>query len=395
VVVPAYNAEAYIGVAVESALAQSYPWLEVLVVDDGSTDGTAAVVEALAARDRRVRLLRQENGGVAAARNLAIAHARGDYVAPLDADDFWYPGKIEAQVRRIERGGPRMGLVYTWWMSVDQEGRPVGSSTGWVEEGALFEALLFTNFIGNASVPLIRRSCLKHVGGYDSSLRQRGAEGCEDWDLSLRIAARYDVGIVPAYLSAYRMVDGSMSSAVGAMARSYELVVERVRREQPGVPEALVRWSRANFYLYSAGVCYVSEQYTAVPHALATAVRADPAALLLPWVTRLAAKSLLRFVARPLTKRLWPTAADWRAFRERVRRSRAARPEASGAPSEAPAPWQPRGYYNHERLVRWQGLTAQTAPAMRPSSARPPVTGDGVPGRGAPPVLAPARRGRK
>lgn len=391
VVVPAYNAETYIGVAIESALDQTYPWLEVLVVDDGSTDGTAALVETFAARDRRVRLLRQENGGVAAARNLAIAHARGDYIAPLDADDFWYPGKIEAQVRRMEKGGPRMGLVRTWWRAVDHEGRPRGASLGWTEEGWLFEALLFVNFIGNASVPLFRRSCLKHVGGYDPSLRLQGGEGCEDWDLCLRMAARYKVGVVPEHLSAYRMVDGSMSSNVRAMARSYELVAERVRREYPEVPAALIRWSRANFYLYSAGVGYSTGQYKAVPCALATAVRADPAVLTLPWVTTVTAKSVLRFVARPLKKRLWPTAAAWRAFRERVLPRRRPSMGSDGVP----VPWWPRGYYNRKRFARWQHLTALGAQPPPPLAVQPPAAGDGVLGPVAPLVFTRPHRERE
>lgn len=377
VVIPAYNAAAHLSAAVESALGQTYPELEVLVVDDGSKDQTAAIVEALAARDGRVRLLRQRNQGVATARNLGIEHARGEFIAPLDADDLWYPGKIEAQVRRMHQGGPTMGLVHTWWHAVDEEGRVQGASSEWTEEGWLFEALLFTNFIGNASIPLMRRSCLEHVGGYDPTLHHRGGQGCEDWDLSLRIAAAYEIGVVPEYLAAYRKVEtGSMSSAIGPMARSYELTMEQVRQDHPEVPAALLRWSRANFYLYSAGVCHSTGQYAAVPRALATAVRADPAAALLPWVPKVLAKSLLRLVAGPLMKRLWPTPADWRAFRER--RLPPHRPPVG--PLGAPPPWWPRGYYNRKRHARWLLLTDPASQFPRPSPTKPVkdiVAGDG------------------
>ena len=119
VIVPAYNAAATIGETLRSALAQTYPQLEVLVVDDGSTDATADIVRSFVARDPRVRLLQQANAGVAAARNLAIAQSRGAYVAPLDADDLWHPQKIALQLEALRRGGPRVGVVYCWWRVID------------------------------------------------------------------------------------------------------------------------------------------------------------------------------------------------------------------------------------------------------------------------------------
>src|SRR5690606_15977961 len=123
VVVPAYNAEAYLGEALRSVLAQTYELLEVLVIDDGSQDRTADIVRELAMEDERVRLLQQSNSGVADARNLGIEHARGVYIAPLDADDLFYPQKLEAQVARMESGDEAVGVVYCWWISIDHEGR--------------------------------------------------------------------------------------------------------------------------------------------------------------------------------------------------------------------------------------------------------------------------------
>lgn len=101
VIIPAYNAEAFIGRTLESVLAQTYENIEVLVVDDGSRDRTAEIVASFAQKDSRVILLKQQNAGVAAARNLAIEKSRGEYIAPLDADDIWYPSKLDKQVQCI------------------------------------------------------------------------------------------------------------------------------------------------------------------------------------------------------------------------------------------------------------------------------------------------------
>src|SRR5829696_5216274 len=110
VIMPAYNVAPYIGAALESALAQTFADLEVVVVDDGSTDETAAVVEPFAARDGRVRLLRKPNGGLSSARNHALRHARGDAFALLDSDDLWDPGFLAAQAD-VLRARPDVAIV--------------------------------------------------------------------------------------------------------------------------------------------------------------------------------------------------------------------------------------------------------------------------------------------
>ena len=106
VIVPAYNAEAFIGDTLDSIINQTYTNLEVLVVDDGSQDRTPEIVESIAQKDPRVILLRQSNAGVAAARNLAIQKSTGDYIAPIDADDIWYPQKLEKQMQCMLTADP-------------------------------------------------------------------------------------------------------------------------------------------------------------------------------------------------------------------------------------------------------------------------------------------------
>ena len=328
IVIPAHNAAATVREALGAALAQTIPDLEVIVVDDGSTDQTVTVVEAVAERDPRVRLLRQANAGVAAARNAGIAVARGTYVAPLDADDIWYPGKLAAQVSRMERGGEAMGMVYSWWAAIDEASRVRGTSFPCRAEGRVALCLFYANFLGNASVPLYRRSVLERVGGYDEGLRERGAQGCEDWDLSLRVAAASEVGVAPGHLVGYRRAPGSMSGDVSAMARSYDAIVEGVRATWADVPAVLYAWSRANFATYLASQCQRAGRYDAMARWAAEALRNDPALVL----------SALPYRAAALASAHWlgggPLPRRDRRLRGGLARSS---PPAAAAPRRSPS----------------------------------------------------------
>lgn len=301
VIIPAHNAEKYVRETLHSVLHQTYEHLEVLVVDDGSQDRTAEIVREVAAEDERVQFLQQQNSGVAAARNLAIEHARGSLIAPLDADDLWYPEKIEKQVRRMEQGGEKMGMVYSWWVGIDENSAVTLTATPLVVEGNLYELLLFTNFVA-ASAPLFRYSALEDVGLYDPQLRAGGGQGCEDWDLSLRVADRFSVGVAPGYLVGYRTVPGSMSFDCETMATSYALVIDKVKRQHPEIPRELLRWSRGSFAGYLANMSYAGENYWQALRWSAESVRRNPALLLGRWTTQLAVRSLLGFIAKPLAR---------------------------------------------------------------------------------------------
>lgn len=303
VIIPAYNAAAFVEAAVRSALAQTYRHLEVIVVDDGSRDETAALVEAIADEDDRVTLLRQRNAGVAAARNRAIEHASGVYIAPLDADDRWHPMKLEREVARLEAGGPDMGMVYSWWLTVNEEGGVTNVTTPLCIEGDVHECLVWINFIGAASVPVFRRSALEQVGYYDPTLRARGGQGCEDWDLTLRVAEQFEVGVVPAYLTEYRVVVGSMSFDSDSMGRSYDLVIEAQRERRPDLPEQLLRWSRGNFEGYLANMSYASGRYRDALRWKFRSIRHDPSTLLGSWSTQLALKAIVGLVAQEARQR--------------------------------------------------------------------------------------------
>src|SRR5690349_11336244 len=178
VVIPTYNTRRYVAEAVESALAQTYRPIEILVADDGSTDGTEVEMRRFG---DAVRYLVQRNQGPAAARNLGIGTAQGEYVAFLDADDLWEPTKIAKQVAVMERDA-RVGVVYCGIHRVDLQ---AGTTVTIVRDdpalrGDIRRMLLLRNRVVTSTL-LIRRACFERAGLFDETLRW-----AEDWDLWIR-----------------------------------------------------------------------------------------------------------------------------------------------------------------------------------------------------------------
>ncbi len=238
VILPAYQAEATLTGTLRSVLDQTHRDIEVLVVDDGSTDRTRPVAERFASIDRRVRVLTQPNFGVAASRNLAIEHSTGDYIAPIDADDLWHPRKLEWQLERFAGGGTRLGLVYNWFRVIDRDDRVRPPSTSPRVEGMCLNRHLAYNFIGNGSTPLIRRAALDSLR-YNCDLARMSAGGCEDYLLQLQIAADWEFGLVHAWLTGYRKTGSTMSSNVDRMIRSHILALGMMS-ESLGPPSQMI-----------------------------------------------------------------------------------------------------------------------------------------------------------
>ncbi len=252
VIIPAYNAENFIAKTLLSVLSQTYQNIEILVVNDGSTDTTAEIVTSFTQKDSRVILLQQSNTGVAAARNLAIAKARGEYIAPIDADDIWYPQNLEKQVESLIKSEPSVGVVYSWSLDINEKDLLTGGFYNSTIEGQVYKALVYKYFIGNASSSLIRRICFEKVGGYNCQLKAQSAQGCEDWELHLRIAEHYQFKVVPEFLVGYRQIPSSMSCNYAAMAKSHSLIMADVRHSHPEIPASIYHWSSSNFYIYLA-----------------------------------------------------------------------------------------------------------------------------------------------
>src|SRR5262249_22601027 len=157
----AYNAGRTIGATLASVTAQTYPHLDIIVVDDGSTDKTQDIVRHHMARDPRIRLLAQANRRVAAARNRGVAASSADLIGPIDADDLWRPEKIDRQLRALEAAPPTTGLVYTWSVTINARDEIIGFGTAATEEGDVSTALATANFMENGSCVLMRRQAFE------------------------------------------------------------------------------------------------------------------------------------------------------------------------------------------------------------------------------------------
>ena len=241
VIIPAHNAALTIDATLWSVRKQSYSNIDIIVIDDGSTDRTAQIVARHAGSDARVRLIQQENGGVASARNRGIAATQSTLIAPIDADDIWHPTKLEKQLDVLQASGPRVGLVYCWSATIDSQGTVVGFDHRISREGDVVSALCALNFLGNASSALIRREALAEIGGYDAAFHAMDAQGCEDWIAYLHIARTWHFALVKEFLTGYRVVDGNMSSRYLGMWRSHLLAVEHLSRTWPDLAPQLAK----------------------------------------------------------------------------------------------------------------------------------------------------------
>lgn len=197
VVIPTYNLAPFLRGAVEGVRAQGWPELEIVVVDDGSTDETAEVLGALAGENANLRWFRQENAGAAAARNRGINESRGEFVAFLDADDVWLPGKLAAQFEALA-DKPEAAFSYTDVTLRHPDGRDEDLACG-VPGQPLLLQLLGGNLFATPTV-LARRDCFREVGLFDASLRTG-----EDWDMWMRLAAHFEHARVARPLTIIRV----------------------------------------------------------------------------------------------------------------------------------------------------------------------------------------------
>jgi glycosyltransferase involved in cell wall biosynthesis len=200
---PVYNAQETVEEAVRSLMQQTYADLEILVVDDGSTDRSCATIERL--RDPRIRLVRQPHGGICQARNRGCSEARGEYLAVLDSDDVAQARRIQAQVDYLDRH-PAVGLIGTHARFVSDDGQE-WFFTPPAEDRALRRYLLWDNPFVHSSV-MLRRQALGAVGGYT-----QGVVANEDYRLWIQVARSWKLGMIPEVLVTYRVRRASASRA--------------------------------------------------------------------------------------------------------------------------------------------------------------------------------------
>jgi len=224
VVVPCYNYAQFIREAVDSALAQTVLPLEVIVVDDGSTDQTLEVMAAYAS-DPRVRYLRQENHGLSAARNAGIRAARGEFIALLDADDRWKPEKLSRQL--IEFTEESVGLVYCGREVFDERGTQNLDPADESKCGRALEWLTTATLFCPSSV-VIRRRCFAEQGGFDESLRK-----VEDRELWIRLAKHWRFRCVPDCLVEWRLHGSALNMQTNGMEDAFRETLRRAFADGP------------------------------------------------------------------------------------------------------------------------------------------------------------------
>jgi glycosyltransferase involved in cell wall biosynthesis len=210
IIMPVYNGEAYLQAAIESVLAQSYPHWELVVVDDGSTDGTARIVRSF--EDERIRYSRQENRGQAAALNRGLELARGDAITTLDADDCLTVDSIRARAEFLD-ANPAYGVVYADGVYCNADGvelltfkehMPAGV------QGDVYDTLIVSPFYGTGASVLVRRDVLaRHDIRYDEDI-----VWCQDWDFYIRLAEKTTFGFVDMVSIRYRLHEGGMTAAM-------------------------------------------------------------------------------------------------------------------------------------------------------------------------------------
>jgi len=243
VVIPAYNYAHFLPQAIDSALAQSYPKVEVIVVDDGSTDATPEVAAGYGAR---IRYIRKQNAGLPAARNTGIQNASYPFIGFLDADDQWKPDFLQKAMTQFAQLPAEFGLVAAQAIYIDEQGKEFAlKSLTWAVHGRLDhrDILLKTRFSPSAVVA--RKSALEAAGLFDESLRSS-----EDRDMWIRIGAKFPLFLQADRLALIRRHRSSMSRNAGRMKANIQRVLDKSRANGLVAAGDMGFWWRARAFMY-------------------------------------------------------------------------------------------------------------------------------------------------
>jgi glycosyltransferase involved in cell wall biosynthesis len=275
VVIPSYNTSGYVVAALRSALQQTYSALEVIVVDDGSTDDS--VEQILTVCDDRLTCVTQPHLGLAAARNTGIRFARGKYVAFLDSDDLWSPLKVAHHLAAMEKDAT-VGVTFSYSAYIGENGEATGeyliSRCG--HPGV--QQLMRRNHIGNGSSAIVRRECFDIAGVFDEEL-----SGCADWEFWVRVAAVSGLSfqLIPRVLTGYRIRTGSLSVPAGAYEHFLSDGLEAIQRFGRSVPaQSRGDASRAQLYRVTSHKALLTGDFSASRRFLCEAVRHSPFSIL-------------------------------------------------------------------------------------------------------------------
>jgi glycosyltransferase involved in cell wall biosynthesis len=305
VVIPTYNRAKLIRETLDSVLAQSIHDIEVIVVDDGSTDDTASLIDGYG---QNVRYLRQENAGQGAARNRGIHAANSDYIAFLDDDDLWMANKLEKQMPLL------LNDTSIGWVYCDAEvfngktGLRLSkySQINHPYSGSVAKPLILRDFIASPT-PIVRRAIFNKVGYFEeTALRKNGRCYAEDWDMWLRIAAGYPLAYIPMALARYRIHENTTLNSE-SIRMVYQSRVDVIKRSCDFAPAVYESWKNHA----TAAVClFTGRQFALVGNTKDARAMFAQAIHLLPginsayaqWLITLPGSLFLRLTARLL---LW------------------------------------------------------------------------------------------
>jgi glycosyltransferase involved in cell wall biosynthesis len=236
--------------AVRSVLNQTYTYLECIIVDDASSDGTQGMVDSFK-DDRLVYLRNNDNRGASASRNKGIRKSQGEFIAFLDDDDEWMDGKLEQQVNLLQKSPQNIGLVYCWMSYMKSEEELYNNKP--ILKGYIFKDMIDKQAIGNSSTLLVRRKVIDQIGGFDETL-PRGNDG----DFIRRVSQKYEVDYVPEVLVRIysghgydRISTNDMQGVVNAI-RSQRVKLKKFREELDRYP-----YQASNIYTAIAFDCGV------------------------------------------------------------------------------------------------------------------------------------------
>lgn len=253
VVVPNYNYARYLPQTLDSILQQTWPQLEIIVVDDGSVDDSATILDSYGTQ---IRWVRQQNQGVAVARNRGASEAQGELIAFLDADDIWLPTKIQSQVERF-CADPELGLIHCGLIEFnEQDGdlmTKLDGMEGWVANDLLLLQRSVVHGVGSSG--LVPRKIFESVGGFDPRLSTSA-----DWDFTYRIASQQRIGFVSQALVRYRIHSSNMHSNINVMERDMLLGFHKAFSDANAEVQGLRRRAYAKLHLILAGSYFQARQ---------------------------------------------------------------------------------------------------------------------------------------
>jgi glycosyltransferase involved in cell wall biosynthesis len=242
VVIPIYNAEKTIRETIQSVLAQTFTDFEIIAIDDGSQDSTVEIIDRL--QDPRIKVISYPNGGNVISRNRGLEHARGEYISFLDSDDLWTSDKLESQLNALKQN-PTAAAAYSWVDYIDESNRFLRHGLRIKVGNNALPKMLLTNILENGSNGLFLTQAIRDLGGLDESF-----ERSADWDLYIRLAAKYPFVCIPAAQILYRVSTTSLSTSIEKMEYSGSIVIEKAYSHAPEELQHLKTKSLSNLYIY-------------------------------------------------------------------------------------------------------------------------------------------------